>query len=334
MAIVDGDLLVAGLDARTLQDLPDLEIVTGDIVIAGNPSSCSRSMASGTSARSEAASWCRGTTWRSGMSKDVALGTGARRFDQHHRQQQSSRHSPGLEQLVDLHASLTIANNPVLTSLSGLDHLITSNRSLYIQSNHSLASVSALGKPAIRGVARADRQRFAGRRRPSPCARARRRARRGQLQRCPLARVEFPLLSTTGDFVRIDDNGALGSVDLPAYLTTRGLIVEHDRRSITSVQRTEVGVRHGRRQHRDLAPPHGGPSRSAAIDRRRPPAWQEPPWPTSSGFPMLGSIGGAFMVENNLGLSNLFSGLASLMTVSGHDDRSPGTRSPHAASPG
>src|SRR5262249_46722182 len=116
---VDGDLLITGLSATDLPPLP-LGIVTGDIVLAGNPELTSLGGLSNLHTLGD-------TYLVQGNPKLVDI-TGLAHLDRVRVISIVGNDSlvdlRGLDQLTQLGADLRIADNANLTSLRGLDNLV------------------------------------------------------------------------------------------------------------------------------------------------------------------------------------------------------------------
>lgn len=219
VSCIDGDLLVAGVDADALDELADLHAVTGDVVIAGNPALTSLD---GLRNLEEV-----GDTYliqgNDRLADLSALGGVHRAAQISIVGNDALTDLAGLERLVDLRSVLTIASNASLTSLAGLDHLVTASRTIMIRSNRSLTSLAALDH--LRTAVLIEISGNAALPRVAPAALEKVDGRVLINNNAALTAVELPALTTVGDYMQLSGNGALTSVSAPALLTIAGLLV-------------------------------------------------------------------------------------------------------------
>ena len=304
---VDGDLLIAGIDASALA-LPSLEIVTGDIVVAGNPELTSldglaslrnvgrRALVQGNPVLSDLGSL--------GM-LDRAVGLTIIGND-------SLTDLRGLEGLTDSRINLNITNNGELVSLAGLENMTSSTEILTIRSNRNLTDASALAN--LRSVNFVD---ISGNV-------ALQELRLSSLEKIDLRFIvdnnpalvtfEAPVLATIGDLTSINGNTALGSIALPSLLTAQNVWVRNNT-SLTSVSVPSLSFITGNLELTNspaLASTDFGSLLSiggnllVSATRLR----------TFAGFAQVTSVGGTMTVTQNSTLGN-FSGLTALERVSG-----------------
>jgi hypothetical protein len=217
---VDGDLFIAGVASGSgeLPTLPDLGIVTGDVVIAANPSF--------SSLRGLLGLHTVGGTYliqgNDGLQSLDGLEALRRAETLAIVANNQLTNLGGLQRLDDFGGALRITNNAELTSLSGLDNLTRCGRSLTVRANRKLTSIDALS--ALRDVSLIE---IASNEALATIALAglQNVAVRVLVTGNPaLTAVTLPALTSTGDFIRIEGNAALRSFDAPLLLTAGGFL--------------------------------------------------------------------------------------------------------------
>lgn len=217
---VEGDLLITGV-ADELPALPDLERVTGDVILAANPGLTSLAPIGALDA-------VGGVVLVQGNDALVDLG-GLGRLAQAqaisvvgNRALEDLR---GLDELVEFPGSLRVANNPGLASLDGLEQLRACDGTIEIRGNRSLAvaslptldnvvllevtgndALTSLTLPALRRVA----------------------VRLMAVDNAVLDEVLVPQLSSVGDYVRVENAPALATLELPSLRSAGSVIAVGD----------------------------------------------------------------------------------------------------------
>lgn len=305
---IDGDLLIAGTDLDALPPLPDLEIVTGAVVIAGNRALTSLD---GLAALREIG---RSYLIQSNASLvDVAALGGLRRADTISIVGNDALVDlAGLETWVDVHWGLIVTSNGQLASLRGLDNLASSTRTITLRGNRSLRSLDALD--ALRSVVLLDIAANTVLEEVSLASLEKIDGRLLVTVNPALQRVDLPALSTIGDFVRFEGDAALATIRLTGLLTAGGVLLNNNT-SLTALDAPSLVFSTGAvelinvpalvsAQLGELASVGGGLTINNA-----------PALGSLAGFAQLGSIGGALLV-NNSGLPS-FAGLDALGIVAG-----------------
>ncbi len=218
---IAGELLIAGIASATIPARPDLQIVTGDVVIAGNTELTTLAGLSGLRE-------IGGTFLVQGNDAlvDIAAIGGVKRVGGIQLIGNDALIDlAGLSTLTDIDASLSISNNAGLSSLAGLDNLRTTTRTISIRANQALTSLDALanlrqaqlieisGNEVLASVALPSLKKVDVRLQITANAK--------------LTEVSLPALSTIGDFIRFDGNPALRRVEMPVLLTLGGLQVSN-----------------------------------------------------------------------------------------------------------
>jgi hypothetical protein len=306
---IDGELLIAGVTAAGIPALPDLQIITGDLVIAGNPSLSSldgldhvREIGGGYFVQSNDALTDVSALAQVKRSNSIQLIGNDALTD-----------LAGLEPFVDIGTVLVIANNANLTSLAGLDNLRTTTKTLSIRANPKLASIAALdglrqaqllevsGNDALETLSLGSLQKID--------------ARLVVTANDALTEVSLPALSTVGDFARFGGDPLLTAIDLPSLLTIGSLLVTTDS-SLASLRAPGLVFATVQVQLVDLP-------RLTVIQLDKLTSIGDslslatlPLLADLSGFAALHTIGGAFSVQATASLHD-FTGLGALETVSG-----------------
>jgi hypothetical protein len=214
---VDGTLLIAGLDDDRLADLSDLSIVTGDLIVAANPNVT-------TLAGLGAIERVGGDYLIQGNDSLTDLNGLARLIRAASLRVVGNNAMTvlnGVEQISEFGGGILIANNNALESLSGFDNLVTLNGTITIEGNRNLTDLGALGRlkhivmAEIRGNAALPSLRFDALETIEV---------RFLVDDNPaLIDVTLSALTTIGDGLRFEGNGALQSVSFPQLLTAGGL---------------------------------------------------------------------------------------------------------------
>lgn len=306
---VDGELLIAGITAASFPGRLDLQIVTGDLVIAGNPNLTSlagldqvREVGGGYLIQSNDA-----------LADISALGLLKRASSLQLIGNDGLVDLAGLEPFVDIHSVLVIANNANLASLAGLHNLRTTTRTLAIRANPRLTSLAALdnlrqaqllevsGNDALKTLSLGSLQNID--------------ARLVVTSNSALTQVSLPALSTVGDFARFTGDPLLGEIDLPALLTIGSFLITTNSSLATisapnlvfatiDVQMSELPALTTVRFDRLTS--IGNSLLLSSL----------PMLPDLSGFSQVHAIGGAFSLQAAGSLAD-FTGLDALETVSG-----------------
>ena len=304
---IDGDLLIAG---TTVDELPlaDLETVTGDVVIAGNPE-----LQSLDGLRNLREVGRRVHIQVNDSLTDVgALGSLRRCAEISIVGNDALTDLVGLEGFVNLNSAIAITSNASLRSLAGLDNLTTSSRSIVIHNNRSLVSVAALdnlrsvgaleisGNDALLGFSFANLEKVDVRLIVSANAN--------------LRTAEFSVVSTIGEFLRFESDPALISIRTPRLLTTGALFV-NDNTSLATLEVPSLVFATASIELANL--PHVTDLRFDALSSIGTSLVinATPILSGLGGFSSLGSIGGALQIDTT-NLAN-FSGLGALKVVSG-----------------
>ena len=217
---VDGDLLVAGA-AGAFPATLDLERVTGDVVIAGNPDTTSL----GAFANLDAVGGVVLVQGNDALADLGGLGQLTRAAALNIVGNRGLVDLAGLDQLVNFPGSMRIANNPNLASLDGLDGLTTCDGTLAIRDNPSLGDVNldALtrvtllelsGNDAVQAIALPALAKIESRLLVSGHA--------------ALTSVTLPQLSSVGDLVRFESNPVLATIELPQLVAAGSLSATGD----------------------------------------------------------------------------------------------------------
>jgi hypothetical protein len=225
---IDGDLLITGTDITAIPKLPKLEIVTGDIVIAGNAQL--ESLAGLEAVKEVGRSYL--LQGNAALTDVSALGKLQRVGSISINANDALLDLAGLEPFVDISTTISITNNASLESLTGLDNLTNAGRVITIRNNRALSSVAALdqlraaitveisGNIVLPAISLTSLEKLDGRLviNTNPA----------------LTGVELPSLTTVGDFVRFDGNGALTTISAPSLLTAGAMFITNDP-SLTAV---------------------------------------------------------------------------------------------------
>ncbi len=280
---VDGDLLISGLTAAELPDLP-LAIVTGDIVFAGNQQLTSLAGVSGL--REVGGSY---VIQGNPMLADLVGIANLNVYDTISLVGNDSlTNLHGFEGITELQGNLIVADNANLTSLRGLDDLLASKDAIAIRSNPNLTSVDALyqlrsvggleisGNPVIGGVGLAALEHVV--------------VRLIVQSNSGLTVLAAPVLKSAGDFIQIQANGALANVDFPELITSAALMFVSDP-SLTTIHAPNLAFTTGE------------------IELLNDPVIQ------NVDFGKLGSIGGSLIVQTS-GLRS-FAGFSHVTLIGG-----------------
>lgn len=306
---IEGELLVAGIAADTIPRHPDLRIITGDLVVAGNPNLTSLDGID--QVRELGGSYVIQSN--DSLTDVSALASLARASGIQLIGNDALPDLRGLEALVDINTSILVSNNSGLVSLAGLDNLRTTTATLAIRSNHALKSLDALGN-----LRQAQLLEVSGNDTLAQVS-------LGSLSKVDvrllvttnsaLAQVSLPALSTVGDFVRFDGDPALTRIDMPALLTVGSLLATNDNSLATitapSLVFATTGVQLVNLPRLSTARFDSLTSIGDALVLS-----SLPVLPNLSGFVRVQSIGGAFSLLGT-GLVRDFTGLGALASVSG-----------------
>jgi hypothetical protein len=303
---VDGDLFVTGLDA-TIDDRPDLTVVTGDLVIARNPGLPSL-------AALGHVKYVGGqlVVQSNDALTDLAGLTAVVRADALRIVGNSALMSlTGLEHVNHFGGEIQIENNGALTSLAGLHNLTTAGI-VAIRSNRSLTDLTALA--SLKSVAQLEIGGHRALARVDLPALERSDNRVVIENNAALTELAAPALITTGSTINVSGN-ALVTVDLGGVVTAGAVIVmgEPDLATLSLPQLTYVTGPVELRTMPALAELDLGGLRSIGG---RLFAYQMPRLSSLGGLDKLEAIGGDLVVQENAGLVG-FNGLGALGLVGG-----------------
>lgn len=307
-ACIDGDLLVAGIASDVIPPRPDLQIVTGSLVIAGNPNLTSLD---GLGAVREI-----GLSYliesNDALADISALGALKRAGGIQLTGNDALRDLAGLETLIDIDTVLLISNNANLVSLAGLENLQTTTKSIAIRTNPMLGAIALdqlrqgtlleiTGNDTLKTVSLAGLKKIDVRLTIS--------------DNSALSSVALPVLSIVGDFARFESDPVLAALDLPALLTINSLRVSAD------ASLTRFGAPNLVFTSADLQ--LGSLPRLTSVRFDRLTSIGDalafgslPLLADLSGFSQLRTIGGAFSVTS-IGALRDFTGMGALETVAG-----------------
>jgi hypothetical protein len=225
---LDGDLVIESLPDDQIPSLPDLEKVTGSVLVTANPNL--RSLTGLVAVHEVGSGYVvdanPALTDITALGHLIDFGTiflvGNDTLENLH----------GLEVFTDISiSSIVVKSNPALTSLSGLDNL-TSIEQLTVQSNASLTSLDALanvgtvslvdisGNPKLTAVKLPALELVQVRLLINTNA--------------ALTAVSLPKLTSLGDGLQVAHDGMLKSVDTPSLVLTGNYLIQADT-SLTSV---------------------------------------------------------------------------------------------------
>jgi hypothetical protein len=306
---VQGDLFIAGVASGEIPTLLELGIVTGDVVVAANPSF--------TSLRGLGSLHTVGGTYLVQGNDGLVSLHGLERL----RSAESLAivadnqlvDLTGLDSLGDFGGTLRISNNAALQKLTGLEQLTRCGRGLQLRANPQLRDLGALGQLREAGsLELASNDALASVTLPALQTVSVRVLITGN---SALTEVSLPALTATGDFIRLDGNAALTSFRAPQLLTAGGLLAGND----TAI--------------RSLALP-GLVYVTGVVDLRGLPLLAQlsldnltsigadlllsslSQLGSLSGLPRLRTIGGNFTASSNAALTS-FAGLPSLSLIAG-----------------
>jgi hypothetical protein len=308
VACIDGDLVIAGIESDVIPPRPDLQIVTGALVIAGNPRLTSldglaqvRQVGGGYLIQSNDA-----------LTDIAALGAIKRAGGIQLTGNDALRDLSGLETLVDIDTVLLISNNASLVSVAGLAQLQTTTKSIAIRTNPMLADVALdqLRQAALLEISGNDKLRsvsLAGLHKID--------VRLVISNNSALGSIALPELSIVGDFARFEGDPMLTALELPSLLTINAMRVSGDA-SLTSLAVPNL-VFTSAELHLAALPQ----LTSARFDRLTSVGdalglANLPLLGSLSGFGALQTIGGAFSLTSAGSLRD-FTGLGALETVAG-----------------
>jgi hypothetical protein len=212
VACIDGDLVIVGSDLAALPALPDLVVVTGNVVIAGNSA---LQTLDGLTSLAEVGK--RYVVQGNDALVDISALGSLRRFSGGIGiiGNDALVDLSGLESFVTIDGGLQIANNGGLTSLHGLENLVAGTHDgILIRSNNSLTSVAALAQ--LRSAVLLE---ISG---------------NASLQTAPL-----PSLEKVDVYILVQSNAALTSLPLPSLVTTGGFVVE-DNPALQAIDLSEL----------------------------------------------------------------------------------------------
>lgn len=219
---VDGDLLIAGVSADSLDNLADLTVVTGDLVIVANPAITSM----------QGLGELRivgGTMLLQGNDALVNL-AGLAKFRNASALSLVGNNAltslAGLEDLHEFAGSLRIANNTALASLQGLDNLATCHGTLTLRGNNNLTSLAGLAN--LRDIKLLEIASNKALTTASLPLLQKIDVRLLVTDNAAVTRLAVPMLVTTGDFIRIDNNPLLTQIDAGMLVTTAGWTMTGD----------------------------------------------------------------------------------------------------------
>ncbi len=308
VSCIDGDLIIAGISDLALPQLP-LEVVTGGVTIAGNPSLVSLD---GFGALHEV-----GRTYaiqgNSSLADISSVGSLDKLGSVFIVGNDSLVNLDGLQTWSTIEHGITVSNNNALASLTGLENLLTSTQNLTIKSNRSLTSLAALdglrsvaileisGNPKLATIAPAALQKIDV---------------RLVLNSNPaLTTLSLPSLATTSG-IQINSNAALTSISFPSLVTTWLFSIQVNT-ALTTISAPNLAATTGdidltilpalsTVNFSSLATTGGSLLLSSASALAN-----------LSGFPKLASVAGNFVVNGCNALDD-FAGVENLTSVSGN----------------
>jgi hypothetical protein len=304
---INGDLMVVGTELDAMPALPDLQTVTGAVIVAGNPMLTSLD---GLSAVRDVGRWFA-VQGNDSLVDIGTLGT-LRRFESISIVGNDALIDvAGLEPVRDISGGLVIANNTELVSLNGLENLTTSKGGLSIRSNKSLPSLSQLdGLRSVGGLEISGNNSIT-------------QIRLANLQKVDvrfqintnagLTQINIPVLATVGGSFDIKSNAALTSVQLPQLQLAGALTLESDT-SLSTISANKLAYTTVELMLHNL--PQLTTADFASLVAIGGPAsfYLLPELSSFSGFAKLSAIGGDLSVRSCATLID-FTGLGGLIDV-------------------
>jgi hypothetical protein len=304
---IDGDLLITGLDVEHIPDLPDLGIVTGGIVVAGNPAlldldglgAMRRVGGTYLIQANEALEDLVGLGMIQTARSIAVVGNNALTA------------LDGLENLVSFSGGIRVSNNASLTSLRGLDRLEECSGTITVAQNRELIDLS-LG--SLRTVTVLDVISNTSLPALSLPALDRIEVRMTVGSNPAMTDASMPQLTTVGDGLRFEDNAALTRVSAPILVTTNGMGLDGDV-ALSNLDMPNLIFITGRLQLHDLP----------ALTQIRLPALSTigsdlivngVQIQNFSSMSSLSSVGGNLVIQANSNMAN-FTGLGQLTLVAG-----------------
>jgi hypothetical protein len=304
---VDGDLLITGVDGA-VPALPDLGIVTGDLIIASN---ASPDVLASFGALREV-----GDDILIQGNEGLVNLTG---LDELQRASQiavtgnsSLVDLTGLDHLTRFGGAITVTSNPSLVSVDGLGQLVTGGQ-IALRANRSLTSLDALA--SLREITLLEISGNKTLPAVSLPALERVEVRLIITENPAITSVGAPVLTTTGGFIQVESNAALRSIDLPRLAATAALRMTGNV-SLVTLSAPELGYMTGDLQLISLPAlatlglggltAIGGSLDLHGLSSSAPLA----------GLSALDSIGGNLVLRMNRGMVDV-TGLSSLASVSG-----------------
>jgi len=218
---IDGDLIIAGL-AGELPSLPELQTVTGEVVVAGNANLTSldgflalTEVGQSYLIQSNAAL----TDISSIAQLDKVLSIWIVGND-------ALQDLAGLSSLNALHTGISVSNNGGMTSLHGFENIVTISGGLIVDSNRSLTDLGALA--SLRSVAAMDISGNATLPQIALPSLEKVSVRLLVNNNPALIDVSIPKLVTLSDALTISGNPTLASVSIPSFLTAGTLNIQTD----------------------------------------------------------------------------------------------------------
>jgi hypothetical protein len=198
---IDGDLLIVGGAFTAMPDVPTLQVVTGNVIVAGNSSLQSLD---GISNITEVGK--RYVVQGNDALVDISALGALHRFAGGIQVVGNDAlvDLSGLETFVEIDGGLQIANNSGMTSLHGLENLVRGTRDgILVRSNKNLPSVAALSQ-----LQSAVLLEISG--------------------NASLPSASLQSLQKVDVYISIKDNAALATLEFPSLVTTGGLLVLND----------------------------------------------------------------------------------------------------------
>jgi hypothetical protein len=280
---IDGDLVIAGIDAATLPEL-SLEIVTGGITLAGNPELTSLSGLG----KITAVGGFYAVQGNGALTDISAIGKLREGPSVIISGNDSLLDLAGLETWIDVSHNLIVANNASLRDLHGLENLTSTTQGVLLRGNRNLVSVEALDN--LRSAAALEISGDAA---------------LTSVSLASLQKINVTLLITTND--------ALATIEFPSLATTSGVQVLNNRTAVSASFPSLVFTNAFQVQFNPMLRTISAPTFIAAtgtFDLSTLPSL------TTLDVSALTSIGGALTLSGLSTLSSL-SGFSSLGGISG-----------------
>jgi hypothetical protein len=304
---IDGDLQVTGVEG-TVPALPDLGIITGDLIIASNDSP---DVLPSFGALREVGDDIL-IQGNNNLVNLTGLGELQRASQITITGNRDLVDLTGLDHLKRFGGAITVTSNPSLVSVDGLDQLATGGQ-IALRANRSLTSIDALA--SLREIVLLEISGNMNLPAVSLPALERVEVRLIINENPAITSVTAPVLTTTGGFIQMESNAALRSIDLPRLAATAALRMTGNV-SLVTLSAPELGYMTGDLQLISLPAlttlglgaltAIGGSLDLHGLSSSAPLA----------GLSALDSIGGNLVLRMNRGMVDV-SGLSSLASVSG-----------------